>query len=263
MKYIITEEQQNRINEISILQGSMSVSATYKDILDIVKDDYGDKAYYKAIREYVKNVLGYPEKFKKKDAKDYGEAAWSNDTDSMPEELKKPDVLANLSYFMAKKFLEIRMLGELECYVRKGYLYSRTYYFFDPELEICVGYINCTSLDGHYGKVYLPSNSYSITTSQVDEGLIGKGIGKQMYLSVLEDVDILLSDTMLYTDSLNIWVNILPKYVYVGALFYDRKPKRILPKTPVLKHEDVLRYFATKNPKLIKSGVSNDDNDDD
>jgi hypothetical protein len=188
MKYIITEEQQNRINEISIYQGSMSVSATYKDILDIVKDDYGDKAYYRAIREYVKKVLGYPEKFKKKDTEDYGDAALFNDTDSMPEELKKPDVLANLAYFMAKKFLKLRMLGELECYVKKGYLYGRTYYFFDHELEICIGYINCTSLDGEYGGVYLPSNSYSITTSQVDEGLIGKGIGKQMVQKIFVGV---------------------------------------------------------------------------
>lgn len=263
MKYIITEEQHNRINEIIIIQGSMSVSPTYKDILDIVRNDYGNKAYYRAIREYVKKVLGYPEKFKKKDAKDYGEAAWTTNTESMPEELKNSEVLANLGYFMAKKFLNLRMLGELECYVRKGSLYGKTYYFFDHELEICVGYINCISLDGEYGGVYIPRNSYNITTSQVDEGLIGKGIGKQMYLSVIEDVDVLLSDTMLYTDSLNIWVNILPKYVYVGALFHEKKPKRILPKTPVLKHEDVLRYFATKNPKLIKARGSNDDEDDD
>jgi len=262
MKYIITEEQQNRINEITILSGDMSVSPTYKDILDIVKNNYGNKIYYKALKEYVKNVLGYPEKFKKEDAKDYGKSLWSDDTGDISEELKNPEVLANLGYFMAKKFLKLRMLGELECYVKKGSLFSKTYYFFDPELEICVGYINCTSLDGEYGGIYIPRNSYSITTSQVDEGLIGRGIGKQMYLSVLEDVDVLLSDTMLYTDSLNIWVNILPKYVYVGALFHEKKPKRILPKTPVLKHQDVLRYFATKNPELIKARGSNDDDEE-
>jgi len=49
--------------------------------------------------------------------------------------------------------------------------------------------------------------------------------------------------------------------VCVDALFYDKKPKRLLPKTPVLKHEDVLRYFATKNPKLIKARGSNDEDD--
>jgi len=259
MRYIITEEQQNRINEIMILNGDMSVSPTYKDIIDIVKNNYGDKRYYKALKEYVKNVLGYPEKFKKEDAKDYGEALWTDDTGDISEELKNPEVLANLGYFMAKKFLKLRMLGELECYVKKGPLFGKTYYFFDPELEICVGYINCTSLDGEYGNVNLPSNTYSVSTSQVDEGLKGRGIGKQMYFAVLEDVNVLLSDTLLYTDSLNIWVNILPKYFYVGALFYGKKPKRISSKTPVLNHEEVLRYFATKNPKLIKAQGSNDD----
>ena len=64
MKYVITEEQQNRINEIMILSGDMSVNPTYKDILNIVRDNHGDKTYYRAVKEYVKNVLGYPKKFK-------------------------------------------------------------------------------------------------------------------------------------------------------------------------------------------------------
>ena len=252
MKYIITEEQYNRVNEINVVKGSMPVGATYKDILDLVKDDFGDKEYYKTVKQYVKKVLGYPKEFKKRDAKDYGEAALTDDIDVMPEELKRPDVLANLAYYMAKKYLKVEMLGNLECYIWKRSVFGKVYYFFDPELEICVGYINCSTSDGFLGGIDFPNNTYSINTSQVDEGLKGGGYGKQMYLSVLEDVDYLLSDRMLYNDSLNIWVNVLPKYVYVFALFDYKKPVRITPKTPVLKHDDVLRYFATKNPKVLK-----------
>jgi len=36
----------------------------------------------------------------------------------------------------------------------------------------------------------------------------------------------------------------------------DGKLKIIKPTTPILKHENVARYFATKHPKLIKLKTS-------
>ena len=59
MKYIITEEQHKRVNEITIFNGVMRVSPTYIDVLDIVIDDIGEKTYYKSVKQYVKKVLGY------------------------------------------------------------------------------------------------------------------------------------------------------------------------------------------------------------
>lgn len=62
MKYIITEQQYKRVNEITIFDGVMRVSPTYKDVLDIVIDDIGEKTYYKSVKQYVKKVLGYQKK---------------------------------------------------------------------------------------------------------------------------------------------------------------------------------------------------------
>jgi len=252
VKYIITEQQYKKINEITIFDGVMRVSPTYKDILDIVIGD-NHKEYNNSVKEYVKKVLGYQKKFKKRDVKDYARAAQYDDTDDMSEELKKPEVLSNMAYFMAKKFLKIKMLGELECYIKK-YGNDKQYFFFDPELEMCVGsiYLNKRFEDDYLGAISLTEKSYSVSLSKIDSDIKGMGYGKLMYLAVLSDVDILMSDKSLYPDSLNIWVNVLPRYALTGAVMNDGKLKIIKPTTPILKHRDVSRYFATKKPNSIK-----------
>ena len=252
MKYILTENQYRRISEISVIKGRMSVSDTYTQILDSIRNKVKDKTYYKAVKDYFKNVLGYPEKIKKGKIEDYAEDLFNGDIRNLPKEFRNSDVIANLTYHLAKLYLKVKNIGELECYIEKD-SFGRTYYFFDPELEICIGYITCKNISGDYHSIRLPNDSYTVSTSQVDEGLSGRGYGKQMYFAIIEDVQVLLSDTMLYTDSLNIWVNVLPKYVYVGAIIEDKKKPRILtPKTPILDHDYVVRYFATKNPDYIK-----------
>ena len=253
MKYIITEQQYKRVNEITIFDGIMRVSPSYKDVLDIVKDDNGDKEYYKFVKRYVKKVLGYPKEFKKRDVKDYGRAAMYDNTEEMPEELKNPEVLSNMTYLMAKKFLKVKMLGGLECYIKK-YGSNKQYFFFDPELEMCVGsvYLNKMFEEDYLGAISLPEESYSVSLSKIDSDIKGMGYGKLMYLAVLSDVDVLMSDKTLYSDSLNIWVNVLPRYALTGAVMNDGELKIIKPTTPVLKHKDVSRYFATKKPNSIK-----------
>jgi len=257
MKIIITEEQYKRINEITIFQGVSSVRPTHLDVLHIIREKISESTYNKAIKEYLKNVLGYPEKFTNKFISHYAEEVpyIRDDSDrytEMPKQLKNPEVLSNLVYFLSKKFLKIRMLGNLECYIDDSG-YDKAFYFFDPELETCVGYISCKPIFDYYNGIDLPDNSYAVNSSQVDAELKGRGYGKEMYLSVLDYVSVLLSDTALYGDSLNIWVNVLPKYVYVGALYKKsgKSPKIMSPETKILNHQNVERYFATKKPKLI------------
>lgn len=261
MKYIITEEQHNRINEITVYKGGMDVRPIYKDIIEFLNQEISNKKRIEAVKYYVKNVLGYPEKFKNKKAKEYDAALDRDWLDDIPEQLKKPEVLSNIAYFLMNKFFKLQKFGELEYYVEHNRSNSNTYWFFDPELEIVVGYITCSQQNIENEHVEFPYDSWVINTAAVDVGLSGRGYGKQMYLAIIDDVDVLFSDNYLYMDSLNIWVNILPKYVYVGAYLDDEKPKRITAKSKVLKHEFVKRYFATKNPKLIKVRGSDDDDD--
>lgn len=191
MKYIITEQQYKRVNEITIRDGVMRVIPTYKDVLNIVIDDIGEKTYYKSVKQYVKKVLGYQKKFKKQDVKDYGRAAQYDNIDDISEELKKPEVLSNMAYLMAKKFLKVKMLGELECYV-KPFASDKQYFFFDPELEMCVGSVYLNKIGKIKLKaISLPEESYSVSLSQIDDDIKGMGYGKLMYLAVLSDVDVL------------------------------------------------------------------------
>jgi hypothetical protein len=61
-----------------------------------------------------------------------------------------------------------------------------------------------------------------------------------------------LSDTGLYPESLNIWVNVLPKYVkYVGFVDINGDLKKM--KGPIEKYSDTIeRFFATNDPSFLK-----------
>jgi len=264
MKYIVTEKQYKLISEINIQQGSWDPVDSYVDIFTIIKERVNEKNIKNAIKDYIKNELGYKlTKFKGSDAKRYSQLFPDNfegDYD-IPLELKTKDVLSNLAYYLAKKFLKLRKLGGLDCFIEMTYN-AKQYFFFDSELEQSIGSISVRKASDFFGEVKFPKNSWAVSTSGIDSESKGTGLGKQMYLAVLDDVEVLFSDTFLYLESLNIWVNVLPNYVYVGAVFNDvhKKPRRLSPKTKVLDHEEVKRYFATKYPELIKIKKPVEDN---
>ena len=244
MKYIVTEEQSKLLSEINIQQGTWEMTDSYVDIFTIIKERVDDKKIKNAVKDYIKNELGYSlTKFKGSDAKDYLELFPDNFTfdNNIPSELKTKDVLSNLAFYFAKRFLKLKKMRGLYCFIEITRWGSKQYFFFDPELD-----------------VKFPKNSWSVSTSGLDSEAKGTGLGKEMYLAVIDDVDVLFSDNFLYLDSLNIWVNVLPKYVYVGAIFNDtdKTPKKLSPKTKVIDPEYVKRYFATKRPELIKIKTS-------
>jgi hypothetical protein len=249
MKYLITESQYNRINEISVYEGGMDPSESYESILTIIKNKIGNKKFKEEIKKYLKRNIGLSPKKERDDFsfKEYSRQIQGYDyvdKDEYNPSLFSTDVLSNMAYNFAKKYLKVEELGTLECYIEKsGNI--KEYYFFDPELEMSVGSIKL------YKNNYWEGDAWNVSLSSVDREVKGSGTGKSMYLALLDDVDVLFSDTTLYEDSLNIWVNVLPKICYVYALIDDsRRPKRILPSTKILNHENVKRYFATKDPSF-------------
>lgn len=262
MKYIVTEKQSKLLSEINVQQGTWEMTDSYVDIFTIVKDNVGEKKIKNAVKDYIKNELGYSlTKFKGSDVKKYLELFPDNfsfDDENIPSELLTKDVLSNLAFYFAKRFLKLKKLGGLYCFIEISRWGGKQYFFFDPELEQSIGSIAVKEMEENYGNVKFPKDSWTVSTAGIDEETKGTGLGKQMYLAVIDDVDVLLSDNFLYLDSLNIWVNVLPNYVYVGALFKDtdKIPKRLSPKTKVINPESVNRYFATKQPELIKIKTS-------
>jgi len=251
MKYIITESQYNRINEISVFEGGMGHNESYENVLSVVRNKIGDKKFKQAIKEFLKEKIGLSPKKEDKgfSFKEYSKIVLGYgyfDKDEYNTGLINKDVLSNMAYNLAKVFLKVKKLGALECYIEKTGS-QKEYYFFDPELEMSVGSIKL------YRNDFWKGNAWNVTLSGVDKEVKGSGTGKLMYSALLDDVDVLFSDTTLYEDSLNIWVNVLPKMCYVYALMNDtHRPKRILSTTKILNHENVKRYFATKDPSFAK-----------
>jgi len=252
MKYVITESQLQRLSEITVMGGSMGEGSSYEHLIFDIFQDKGKEKVKKLIGKYLKEVLGYEFKYDVADynLKDYVTDLKTQDYYSIySKTLKNKDTLSNLAYFLVKSLYGVKKLGNLEVYKT----HINEYYFFDPLNEISVGVISLKKPhDREYGDIVFPKKTLQVSLSKIDEGLLGTGVGKEMYLALLDDVDVLFSDISLYETSLNIWANVLPKYVFVGALTYDGKIMKITPRTKIKNHSDIKAYFATKNPERIK-----------
>lgn len=259
MKIIVKESQIKQIQEISTFRGTHITDPSYEKLFVFFDRE---TEFPKWIEKYLKKVLGF--KIKDVNIADYIDYLTNGRGDDyhIPKELKKVDVKSNLAYFLAKNFGGLKKLGNLEALPMFGDGDNIMYYFFDPELEESIGYIGVTKPYG--GKfqesiIKIPKGSKSVYESSVDKEVRGSGVGKEMYLSILEEVPILFCDSILSQSSLNIWVNVLPRFVYTGAIVemdykYNYKTiiKQITPKTKIMDHEDVYVYFATKNPSLME-----------
>lgn len=264
MKYIITEKQYKILSEIHIQHGTWDFDDSYIAIFTLIKEKVDEDKIKKAVKHYIKDELGYHlTKFKKSDVQNYVDLfpdSFSIDNKHIPPELQTKDVLSNLAYYLVKRFFKLRRLGGLEFFIETTSWGDRNYFFFDPELEQSVGSITIKKVSEFFGDVKFPDDSWAVRTAGIDSEAKGTGLGKQMYLALLDDVDVLFCDSFLYEESLNIWVNVLPKYVYVGAVFNNihKKPVMISRRTKLLDLESVKRYFATKHPELIKFSSSED-----
>jgi hypothetical protein len=262
MKYIITEKQYKVLSEIHIQHGTWDFDDSYIAIFTLIKEKVGEDKIIRVVKDYLKNELGYHlTKFKKSDVENYVNLFpddFSFDNKDIPQELQTKDVLSNLSYYLVKRFFKLRRLGELEYFIERTSWGDRNYFFFDSELEQSIGSITIKKVSDFFGEVKFPDNSWAVRTAGIDSEAKGTGLGKQMYLAVLDDVDVLFCDSFLYEESLNIWVNVLPKYVYVGAVFNNihREPVMISRRKKLPDLESVKRYFATKRPELIKFNSS-------
>ena len=59
MKYIVTEEQYKLLSEINVQQGSWDPVDSYVDIFTIIKERVNEKNIKNAIKDYIKNEIGY------------------------------------------------------------------------------------------------------------------------------------------------------------------------------------------------------------
>lgn len=240
---IITEKQLKKITEINLSQGVQEFEKSWSVVFDYVNRKFTSKKIKKLIEKYFTEKLGI----------EISEGDMERIIANFPyidgdiPELKNQDVLSNLAYFLAKKSEDWFKLGNLGC-LKWGY---EIYIFFDLELQESIGHIKIQESNNQdYYEVPV------VYTSSLDKEIKGQGYGKEMYLAILDDIPMLGSDKYLSKESLNIWVNVLPKYVYVIAKLEDRSQYVSMMGKNKPNYTEVERYFATKNKEIFKYNLS-------
>jgi hypothetical protein len=164
--------------------------------------------------------------------------------------LTKNSFWSSFIYYLVKTNFKLKTYDDLE-FLKK----NDNYYFFDSVLEDYIGYMACTELRDIGSYFPIKKSALVVNSSALHRAFKGSGYGKKMYLAVIEDAGCLLSDTGLYSESLNIWVNVLPKNVeYVGYIDAENNLRKL--RGPIDKYsQNIQRFFATNDPSFLKSPI--------
>lgn len=133
----------------------------------------------------------------------------------LDKEMMSRDLIFGFAYFIAKNQMSLKEGVEGLMYISDAGGVGINYYFFDQVLKIFVGGIGVSKSS------LLKGNAYFVTNILIEEGLRGTGYAVRMYLTVMGEMDYLISDMTLYTGSYRIWAKVLPKYCNVWSYFTD------------------------------------------
>lgn len=209
--YIISESQYRFLTEIERTAGHHTTEPI-ANLLEYFNENLSREEKIESFREFFQKKVGYDKKIKKGQVISFFDSPWMDAV--WPEEWTKKANLASFLYFLAKKYSKLKQGVDLEYMITKEkWSMNKEYFFFDPQLKICIGKINVKKLKEFPGK------SYKVALSGVEEELIGTGYGTKMYLTVIEDVDYLASDMTLFSGAYRMWKHVLPKYVNVWGVY--------------------------------------------
>lgn len=243
MKIIVSEKQNKLLQEVTVGKGILKVNS----LEELFDELLNRPKVIKLTRKYLENVAS-------PDIDEVTDEKLSNYLDSLgsvyfkeplPKYYYSPDVVSGLGYFLSKNIFGYKKSYGLNYFVTKTD--HEKYWFFDPEIKQFVGYIVVKDAFD------FDSNVKRVDFVSIDKTFKGRGYGTKMYLTILSSVDFLMSDSLLYKESLNIWVNILPKYAKVWArTFWDERPFVPINKKGFVKPENIKFYVASLT-KDIKS----------
>lgn len=212
-KYIVTEEQKKLLDEIYVVPGKYDydpVQRFFKEII-LPKMRKSEKKIISLTKMFFKKELW--KSFKEVDGDFFYRYLMSIEDKTLsgfPKIMRKSSTLVSLAHYLATNLLQLNEFEGLK-YYKSIHSPYHSYYFFDSEIDEFVGYMELQKA------LSLPGNSLKVNLSSVEKEYIGRGYGSRMYLCVINQVDYLQSDDTLYPDSLNMWVNYLPKKIFVWA----------------------------------------------
>ena len=252
MKYIITEKQYNLLNEINYVSDPWGrIDIEDKFLTNLINSGIKKLTIYNRVRDYFETVVGVDTtEMNLMDIEFYvnniyGEQKWNK----LDDIFYNKDVIGGLCYYLAKTLIGLKPGSTGLSYVETPR--ENIFWFFDDELEELAGYALVTEFNPkNWYKLYklLPKN-----TKMMRMILGDKGYGKHIYMFLVNKFDLLLSDDTLFPDSLNMWVNVLPKICpTVGYIMTTKKIVKMSPRTKVpsdLKEVEV--FFASKDPDFI------------
>lgn len=211
MKYIITESQYKSLKEVSIGKGIFK-SSPVQYFWTFINSSISERKRVNAFKSYYTKVLGMNvDGLSTDDILAFYDELDELGTSSIPKKLKTKNILSGFAFYLAKRLTSLKS-GRGLVYFVDSRDDGRNYYFFDPTSMLFVGRIGTNRSD------ITPGESYKIKMTAADKSLIGMGYGTKMYLSILDDVDYLISDGTLYPTSLRVWVSSLPKYSNVWTM---------------------------------------------
>jgi hypothetical protein len=212
MKYIITESQLKTLQEVGIGKGTFNISPV-KYFWTFI-NGFSERKRVNAFRNYYTKVVGANvDDLSDDNILEFYDELDELGTSALPKKLKSKKILSGFAFYLATKFTKLKNGRGLVYFTDETE--SRNYYFFDPESKLFVGRIGTNRSDITSG------DSYKIKMTAADKSLIGMGYGTKMYLTILDDVDYLISDGTLYQTSLRVWTSTLPKYSNVWVMNGD------------------------------------------
>lgn len=238
------------LKEMWISKGSMEGNVV-NDFFSNITDYKETPKLISLIKKYFKEVVGTSLKgYDKTELQDYVKSLSTSymEIKNLPKIVENKDVVSNLAYYLASKILKMKQgIGcSYVIYKENGFI---KYYFFDTDLEELFGYISLIENKFDEVKQYCGSKKiHQVSTTMSDKELQGTGLGKNMYLTLINEFGCLASDTSLYHSALNIWVNTLPKYsdvYYVDNNEMGSNSVKSISKLPK-KWDDIEFLFSVK-----------------
>lgn len=211
MKYIITESQYKTLQEVGIRQGIFK-SSPVQYFWTFINSTISDKKRINAFRNYYTKVLGVDvANLSGNEVLGFYDELDELGTSVLSKKLKSKKILSGFAFYLATKFTKLKE-GRGLVYFIDAREDARNYYFFNLESKLFVGRISTNRSNITSG------DSYKIKITAAEKDLIGMGYGTKMYLTILDDVDYLISDGTLYPSSLRVWTSSLPKYSNVWIM---------------------------------------------
>lgn len=218
MRIIISERQSKLLDEIRVGEGKLDVEPIYDFYGNMGPlKEFTNKHLVKLTKKFLEDFTGMDLRFfPDKTIIDYlvSLSVGNQRLSQYPKPMRSKDIAPSLAYYLSKSSFKLKDGLGLKYFVSKVDGVT-TYWFFDPEIKQLIGYMKLERFED-FSKGFM-----KVSFVAIDKAFQGRGYGTKMYLNVINNVKVLYSDKILYKDSLNIWVNILPKYVKVWAKIDD------------------------------------------